>query len=360
MTVCLNMIVKNESRVIRRCLDSVKHLVDHWVIVDTGSTDGTQDVIREALADVPGELHERPWVDFGHNRSEALELARDTADYSLMIDADEVLEGLEERPKLGLDAYSTERQWGYRTQFVRNALPWKFVGAVHEVVVCDAPFVEERLNGVVCRSFSDGARNADPKAKFESDAKMLEAALRKDSTHARSVFYLAQSYRDAGNLELASRTYKKRVEMGGWAEEVWYSLFQIAVINERRGKFSVESYLKAFQYRPSRAEPLHELARHFREVDQHATAYLFASRAATIPRPSDVLFVYHEVYAWRMLDELSIAAFYTGRVEEALVASDRLLSESRFPEKERARLESNREFSTNTHKTSSLGGIHGM
>ena len=90
-TVCLNMIVKNEAGVIRRCLDSVRPFIHHWVIVDTGSTDGTQKLIREYLADVPGELHERPWKNFGHNRSEALALARGKSDYILVIDADEEL-----------------------------------------------------------------------------------------------------------------------------------------------------------------------------------------------------------------------------------------------------------------------------
>ena len=91
-TICLCMIVKNEAPVIRRCLDSVQPIVDYWVIVDTGSTDGAQDIIREHLRDLPGELHERPWRDFAYNRSEALALARPHADYSLIIDADDVLE----------------------------------------------------------------------------------------------------------------------------------------------------------------------------------------------------------------------------------------------------------------------------
>ena len=87
-TVCLNMIVKNEARVIEKCLASVKPLIDSWVIVDTGSSDDTQSIIRKYMADLPGELHEKPWVNFAHNRNEALQLAKEKADYVLLIDAD--------------------------------------------------------------------------------------------------------------------------------------------------------------------------------------------------------------------------------------------------------------------------------
>ena len=86
------MIVKNESRVIRRCLDSVRPFIHRWIIVDTGSTDGTQDIIKKHLSGLPGELFERPWKNFGHNRSEGLALARGKADFILIMDADEVLE----------------------------------------------------------------------------------------------------------------------------------------------------------------------------------------------------------------------------------------------------------------------------
>ena len=89
--ICLNMIVKNESRIIERCISSVYHLIDTWCIVDTGSTDGTQEIIKELLKDKPGELIEKPWVNFGHNRNEALELAERWGEWTLLTDADMVL-----------------------------------------------------------------------------------------------------------------------------------------------------------------------------------------------------------------------------------------------------------------------------
>src|SRR4030095_16475872 len=109
-TICLNMIVKDESPVIRRCLESVRPLIDHWVIVDTGSSDDTRELIREILKDLPGELHERPWQDFAHNRSEALALARGHGDYVLVIDADEVVEITPDfqLPQLTCDSYNVQ------------------------------------------------------------------------------------------------------------------------------------------------------------------------------------------------------------------------------------------------------------
>src|ERR1700679_683387 len=130
--ICLNMIVKNEASVIRRCIDSVRPIVDHWVIVDTGSTDGTQDIIRGHLRDLPGELHERPWRDFAHNRSEALELARGKSDHILIIDADDTLEIAPGTalPRLTADSYVIEIRDSSlvykRTQLVRSALPWRY------------------------------------------------------------------------------------------------------------------------------------------------------------------------------------------------------------------------------------------
>ena len=108
-TVTLCMIVKDEAHVIERCLSSVLPMIDYWVIVDTGSTDGTQQKIKDFFDrnGIKGELHQSTWTDFGTNRSEALAYAQKTGhDYSLMIDADEILvfdPGFDPGLDLGLD-----------------------------------------------------------------------------------------------------------------------------------------------------------------------------------------------------------------------------------------------------------------
>ena len=85
------MIVKNESKVIERCLGSVKDFINYWVIVDTGSTDGTQQIIKNFMKDVPGELHQSEWQNFEYNRNEALQFAKNKGDYILFMDADDQL-----------------------------------------------------------------------------------------------------------------------------------------------------------------------------------------------------------------------------------------------------------------------------
>ncbi len=354
-TICLNMIVKNESHVLRRCLDSVLPFIDSWVICDTGSTDGTQDLVRQHLKDIPGELHQCAWRDFGYNRSEALQLAKGKADYTLIIDADEVLlVGPNFRmPTLVADEYQIRHEAKdsgtsfYLSQLVRSALPWRYVGVLHEAIVCDATHTTATLEGLTTKGLFDGARNADPQKKYLADAAVLEAAWRNEPDNARTVFYLAQSYRDAGELAKSLEVYERRASMSGWDEEAWYSLYQVAVLRERLAQepsLIVAAYLHAYQHRPTRAEPLCALARYHRERKQFALAHLFSSAAMQIVRPADILFLDDSVYDWRIIDEYAVSAYWLGRFGDALKAVDRLLSENKLPSSELARVEKNKAF----------------
>jgi glycosyltransferase involved in cell wall biosynthesis len=350
------MIVRNEARVIERCLNSVQPFIQHWVIVDTGSTDGTQDLVRRRLAEVPGQLHERPWLDFGHNRSEALALARDHGDYLLMIDADEELaaEPGFRMPELAADIYMLPCRrehsaitW-FRAAIAKAVLPWRYEGVVHEYLTCEQPHVPHKLGGLAVCSHPDGNRSADPQRKYATDALILERALLDDPQNARHVFYLAQSYRDADQPERAIASYQRRIDMGGWHEEIWYAMFQIAMLEQRLGhdrSAIVAAYLRAYQFYPARAEPLCALATHFRATQEWALAELFARAAASKQPPSDLLFVDDDVYQWRALDELAIATYYTGNLEESADLNRRLLCDGKVPASERPRIEVNLAFS---------------
>jgi glycosyltransferase involved in cell wall biosynthesis len=339
-TICLNMIVKNEAPVIRRCLASVRPLIDYWVIVDTGSSDGTQDIIRDYLRDLPGELHERPWEDFAHNRSEALELARGHGDYVFFIDADEVLviEPDFVLPTLAADSYHLRILYAgvsyLRKQLVRNALPWRYQGVMHEHVTCPSARSEEFLPGLQTIPHRDGARARTP-GTYAQDAALLEQAVAKDPHNSRNVFYLAQSYRDAGDLEAALRNYQRRVEMGGWRGEVWFSLYTIAVLKERLKRpwpEAMEAYLAAWQYDPGRAGPLYRIATHYQSTGEYYLSYLFLSHAIKVPRPTDDhLFVEHAIYDYQVALEYAVACYYVGLPAEAVATSNKLLRENRLP-----------------------------
>jgi glycosyltransferase involved in cell wall biosynthesis len=349
------MIVKNEAAVIERCLRSVRPFIDCWSIVDTGSTDGTQRLVATNLRDLPGQLHERPWKDFGHNRSEALALARQWADYCFVIDADETFEvpaGFA-LPALSADGYYTQHRGSASTvtfdrlQLLKSDAAWRYEGVLHEVAVCDGAHRTASLVGPLCLGHFDGARNqVDVKEKYARDAAVLEQALEREPANARYVYYLARSYRDAGQPDKALEYFAKRADLGGWEEEVWHSLHMMGVLSAELGKYhaAVAAQLRAHQLRPQRAEALCALARLHRTREEHHLAYLFARQAARISRPNDRLFVDDSVYRWRALDELSIAAYWVGEYDESRDASGTLLQSEALPADQRARIEQNLRF----------------
>lgn len=222
--ICLNMIVKNESQVISDCLASVKPLIDYWVIVDTGSTDGTQKIIEEAMAGIPGELHERPWVDFAHNRNEAMALAKNKGDYLLLIDADEQLELSKENVGLGLSkdcyhisVYGDDEGKPFvfqRAGLIKNSLDWAWRGVLHEEIYSPRAKTFETVKEMRIKADSEmGARTQDPK-KYHKDAEILELALEKEPNNSRYVHYLASSYENAKEYALAIKNCKQLLPKG--------------------------------------------------------------------------------------------------------------------------------------------------
>ena len=352
-TIGLAMIVKNEAHVIERCLASVRPLLSCWTIVDTGSSDATEEVARRALAGIPGSFHHRPWVDFAFNRNESLELARAKSRYTLVVDADDRLELLAPLPALTLDGYRLRVVDGgfvhSRIHLIANRVAWRYVGRIHEVL--RAPSSSATPAGATLRigdlpqlryvMVGGGARSAS--GKYLADIAVLEDEVREHPDEARSWFYLAQSYRDAGMPEKALAAYERRAQMAGYPEERFVALLEAAVLTVRLGRPEdevVRAHMDAWRFRPHRAEPLFHLGRHFRKQKLHALAYLYACAASHLPVPPDHRAVHAAVYEWMVLDLRASAAFHLGLYQDALACNEQLL-QRRIPERERGRIETN-------------------
>lgn len=253
--IALVLIVKNEAKFIERCLDSVKPLISHWTIVDTGSTDDTKKIIRKSLKGIPGKLYDRPWVDFGTNRTEALALARGTAEWLLMPDADMTfdvhpgfLTWLKGDPDPETDAWMVEIVDGIIWQLpllIRGDKEWEYIGPVHEYL--DTSRVKRRpLLGLT--AYHHGG-NRHPIQKFDQYLTLLKPGVEKGDP--RSIFYSAECLRFLGCIPQAVEMYLKRSSMNGFEEEAWYAGYQAAKLSR-----NVTDLLKVFERRPWRAEPL--------------------------------------------------------------------------------------------------------
>jgi glycosyltransferase involved in cell wall biosynthesis len=349
-TVCLNMIVKDEAHVIERCLKSVMPFINTWCIVDTGSKDGTQDKILEVMKDIPGELHERGWRDFGYNRTEAIKLAEDKAEYLLFIDADEQLiipEGWE-KPGLVQDAYHLLRRLDHieypREGLVATRLKWSYNGAIQEHLVYPpeaSPAV--MLEGPTILVTQDGARSKDPMKIFK-DISVLKSSLYDNPDSARDVFYLAQALKGVNDVDGAIKNYEKRIVMGGWHEEIGYSMLMLANLYPKANRpydECAKMWMETYQFNPTRAETAGMMARYFRTNGKHNLAFVFAKTAIDTVKGKDQLFVDTSWEAWQDLDEYALACYYTGRFAESKSVCEKLLEGGKLPENEVARVMDN-------------------
>ncbi len=367
-TFCLVMIVKNESKVIKRCLESMKKLIDYWVICDTGSTDGTQDIIKNycKTQGIPGELYEHDWKDFGYNRSLSFKLAKGKADYLVTLDADEVYiyDNDFSLPPLNSDAYFIRTRHGeleyQRIQIVSGKYLWYYAGVLHEYI--ETYDMKHKkigiIDGVYDKPSSDGARSSDPN-KYQKDALVFEQALLDDPNNSRNVFYLAQSYRDCKDYDNAIKNYVKRSTMKGFIEETFYALYEVGLCKSRKGeKFEnfVGNMLAAYNYRPERLEPVYQIVRYCRTNGMSKMCYqLFKHVMEGSMKTNDKLFVEKEVYEYKLLDELSVAASLGGFYKDSIYIINKILKENKYPKHEENRIFKNLEFNNFKIKNSVVG-----
>jgi len=321
-SICLCMIVKNESHIVKTTLEMLtkNFRFDYWVICDTGSTDDTKDIIREFFASkhINGELHDDPWKDFGTNRSKVLELAYKKTDYALMFDADDTIEGTFQLPNpLTADMYgflffSSDSSSAYhRHVLFSNKKRWRYVGVLHEYLECMEPTqTREMIVGnykFISQRLGDRSKNPD---KYKKDAAILKAAyeeatLKNDPIRNRYAFYCANSYKDCGAHQEAIEWYKRVLTLDNWNQEKYVSCLRIYEMYDalKTPEHGVYALVESLRYDKERVECIYILIVYYLLKGLHDIAFKYyeciqESYESKYPMKSfsEKLFVNHEIH----------------------------------------------------------------
>jgi glycosyltransferase involved in cell wall biosynthesis len=354
--LALNFICKNESHVIERMLNSVKTITDLIVVNDTGSTDGTQELIKKFGLEnnIPTYVFERPFDDFEKSRNFAMQKLREVVKdlewdsnktHGYWIDCDEnlVVENNFNKDQFVNDLYMMNVYIGQmkytRNTFFKVSKPFRWYGPVHEFIVCDEKNITSGLaENLLVNVQMDGASwQGKTSEKYLDHAHRLETYISNDRSDARWIFYTAQSYHDSASiadnkdeneerLRRSLRYYRERTERAdGYPEEVYYSHFRIGTIMrnlEEPWNLTLQECLKAYAVDPSRGESIKTIIDYYLQIGEWSLAYLYSKFAIETfhgknPYPKRLLFVDEALYNWKFAEAHAAACFYCGRKEEA-------------------------------------------
>jgi glycosyltransferase involved in cell wall biosynthesis len=330
-SVGLIMIAKDEAHVLPRSLSSAKGLIQYYtIIIDSENTDNSIEVIKRELSDVPGQVIQEPYVNVSYCRNRSILHAESHTDYLLALDADDEFEGTIDRGSLTLDSYAITVDDGSSTY--KRPLLWKtkkgfhFEGLDHELLTSKEPNLTwGYLLSLKCRRHADGRSwlGVDTRTKFYKRAVMLEEAVAKDPSDARSAYYAGQNYMDAGYKHEAIRMFQLRAGMqDGWIEEAFMANIYMGKL---LGELKLDTYNKCFfaaaDLIPARLpEAMYWLAHVCFNNKLYSQAYVYAIGTAGIPKPSEYsnhFLLDGSIYDWQAMHLAALAAHYSGHEAQA-------------------------------------------
>lgn len=366
--LALNFICKDESHVIGKMLESAKNVADLIVVNDTGSTDGTQDIIKKFGADnnIPTYVFERAFDDFEKSRNHAMQKLRDvvgelgwdpTKVHGFWFDCDEtlIIDPKFDKSQFTKDLYMINTYIGQmkytRNTFFKVSKPFRWYGPIHEFIVCDEQNISSGLaeNIHVDVKMTGASWQGDIPTKYKSHAFVLEKYIDANRQDPRWIFYTAQSYNDSASipdnkeeneerLRRALKYYRERVSRpDGYAEEIYYSQYRIGTIMrtlEEPWNLTHQECLKAYSMDPMRGESIKIIIDYYLQVGEWNMAYLYTKFTKVNfhgknPYPTRLLFVDEALYVWKFAEAHAAACFYTGRMDEAKATFNEILNISK-------------------------------
>ena len=372
-TICLAMIVRNESKIIERCIESALPIIDTFCIIDTGSTDDTVvrlECLRETHDMPDAQIHLSKFVNFEVNRTEAVQRAAAMADYTLLLDADFVLcvdTTLFHKELLRTcDQWNMEQHHGsgglsyYNTRIVsnRSGVQWKYKGVTHEYIT----HVKGGGGGVPTKgaldkraiSIHDLGDGGCKEHKFTRDYELLTQGLHSEPDNLRYKFYLAQTCKDLKKWDEAVYWYSQCLDRN-WIEERYYARYQMGVCMRNRGDPEhrwMEALLKAHSFCPQRHEALCDLVQWCQSREHYHMGASFArahqqNEKCCAPNKHASLFLDTSVYAYKFADVSLICAVHAKDQELTRQCAESLMGawqRGHVPDAHRKRIAGNLRF----------------
>ena len=344
------IMVKNEETVMRATLQPyVDGGITSYLVLDTGSTDRTVEVTREFFEEhsiTNFFIAEEPFVNFEVSRNRALDLAEEKfphAAFMIMPDAEWYLNDakalvdfcgvcLQRRDPYSSYLVHIVNKFldNYTSRLLRCRRNVRFGGVVHETITQATP---AKVPDTIYFEYLPEAYGIEKTmARLSRDRKLLEEEYNKKPWCTRTLFYLARTCEDLGDLVAAYNYYKIRITMRGWDEEDFIVRHRLAetikklVCKERHPDFewgeALMYYLQAHQMRPQRIEPLVAIADYYVQCGEMKNAFLFALPAAKAAYPErETLFVEKYIYDYYRYEMLARCAWYIGEFEEGEYAA---------------------------------------
>jgi len=333
--------LKNEQGTICRLLESCKGIATHYVIVDTGSTDNTKQVISDWLKsnNCIYSIHDIPFKDFGTTRTKTLLAGQqfvknnslDPANsYLLLLDADMILINKDFKAEdlkcdvIRLIQYDSILAYK-NVRLVRSNLKIQYIGRTHEYIDISSNHTSCDYYNLRIHDVGDGGCKSD---KFQRDLKLLREDLSENPGNVRSLYYLASTYESLGENKKAIQKYTQRICAGGWDEEAWMAQYRRGIVrlNDKDISLAETDFIKCWASRPWRTEPLFRLAQLYLDTNKQTHACAIAKAALNIKFPTnDSLFVESQCYHDEFHKILSIGDFYTGKQYNGLEHADILI-----------------------------------
>lgn len=327
-TLCLNMIVKNESKIIERLLESVINIIDTYCICDTGSTDNTIELIETFFKNrnIPGRIVIEPFKNFEHNRTHALKSCYGMSDYILLLDADMILQVNNFNKSAVLnsgDVFTILQGTPYfyykNVRIVKNIENIKYIGVTHEYLSTPNELrkMDIKKEELFIKDVGDGGAKSD---KLERDIRLLTEGIKNEPKNGRYYFYLANTYKENKQYEKAIETYLAKIDLGGWNQEIWQSFYKIGHCYKdlKNDHMAIDHYKKCSEIIPERLENRYQIINLYRnkgenkkayEMYQEANKYLIKHLKKEIDR-DDYLFLENDIYIYKLIYEYTIIAYY--------------------------------------------------